>query len=191
VCCVQIHLRIWVLGLEGVTRSRFLKLMCQEAPVERKPSTNYAHSFPLPYEHYNTLTLTYSHAHYIHLLIRTFYAQSFILHAHSPHLLLPVHTRSTYPHSFIPHAHSPQSLSPVITRSTHPHSHIHTYMRIAHAHFYAFIHICSLYLSSKHTTHPRIHTHPYTTHAESFTLTYTHYTLTLTRAYIMCMYVHA
>ena len=45
VCCVQIHLRIWVLGLEGVTRSRSPKLMCPEALIERETSTNYAHSY--------------------------------------------------------------------------------------------------------------------------------------------------
>jgi hypothetical protein len=89
----------------------------------------------------NTLTLTYSHAHYKHLLIcthlRTFYTYSLIHpHAHSPHLLLPVHARSTYPHSHnlyviilytrIAHAHL------VNTRHNHAYTLTHTLHTLNH-----------------------------------------------------------
>lgn len=57
VCCVQIHLRIWVLGLEGVTRSRSPKLMCSEALIERETSTNYAHSYTT-HTHFHIHTFT-------------------------------------------------------------------------------------------------------------------------------------
>jgi hypothetical protein len=72
VCCVQIHLRIWVLGLEGVTMSRSPKLMCPEALIERETSTNYAHSYTT---HTHSHTLTFTAHNTSHMCVR-FHARS-------------------------------------------------------------------------------------------------------------------
>jgi hypothetical protein len=103
VCCAQIHLRIWVLGLERVTGSR--KLMCQEAPIERKTSTNYAHSYPLPYEHS------------IHSLLHT-HTRITNTYSYALTCALSIHT-----HSFIP-TRTPHTYSYLSTRALHTLIHI-------------------------------------------------------------------